>query len=330
MTTQETPDWNNECSLIGYVSKRSTAWRYRASDQWVRPNFYDGPVPAQDVKERLFSWRPVSSPLYVKDVGSPGSLLPVPGRHAILRSDTSQVLGVFTDYYRPVHYSQWAQRDVFPLVKSSVDLGIGAAALLRNGAMATVLLEAEEATFIDEGLEFRPGIFAATALDGSMSSTFMRIVTLPYVDMMMSATLADLSLGRSPARYKVKTTSDAVKLLENVRQVFAEQALKWMEVRVTQAQWDKILDWASSSSSTTKMAKTLADTKRNYLEELWTNDPFVGKYAGTGFGVLVALGAYAHHGAIVRGVSRGERNFLNALTGRTFKSEQDIIMRLMS
>lgn len=329
MNSQEIPEWNNLCHLIGYVPQRGVAWRYRASDQWVRPNYYDGAVPLVDVKERLFGWSPVSSSLYVKESNG-GTLLPVPDRHAILRSDTSEVLGIFTKSYNPVHYAQWAEREIQRLLEEKAGVGIGAAALLRNGAVATILMEPEEPTYLDEGLEYRPGIFAATAFDGSLSSTFMRIVTLPAEDIMMSATLADMSIGRSPLRYKIRTTAEALDLFENCRRAYAEQFRHWLNVRVSDAQWEKILKWASTPSSSTKMAKTLAETKRNYLHDLWTDNEFVGKFSGTGFGVLLALGVYAHHGAIVRGVSRGERNFLNALTGRTFKAEQDAIETLTS
>jgi len=41
--------------------------------------------------------------------------------------------------------------------------------------------------------------------------------------------------------------------------------------------------------------------------------------------VLQAVSTYAHHEGIVRGAERGERNMLNAVTGRTDDLEQQTL-----
>lgn len=44
--------------LIGNTDQRGTAWHYRADLQGQEPNHYAGPVPVEDVRRRLFHWRP--------------------------------------------------------------------------------------------------------------------------------------------------------------------------------------------------------------------------------------------------------------------------------
>ena len=43
--SKETMKWLNSNTLIGYTSKRGSAWHYRADLQAAEPNHYPGPVP---------------------------------------------------------------------------------------------------------------------------------------------------------------------------------------------------------------------------------------------------------------------------------------------
>src|SRR5215212_6500999 len=57
--SQETHEWLNTNTLIGFTEKRGHAWHYRAEDQGAESNHYVGPVPVEDVRRRLFPWHAI-------------------------------------------------------------------------------------------------------------------------------------------------------------------------------------------------------------------------------------------------------------------------------
>ncbi len=61
--SRESLTWLNRNTLIGFTTKRGTAWHSRARHQGDEPNHYPGPIPVSDVKRRLFGWEPVRAPL---------------------------------------------------------------------------------------------------------------------------------------------------------------------------------------------------------------------------------------------------------------------------
>lgn len=188
--SQETLTWLNNNVLVGFTDKRGNAWHHRASDQGIEPNHYAGAIPVDDVLRRLFAWHAIERELFVSvpceadnlfgasgidSSGRPFQSRPVPGRKAIVADDTYEVLGVFSDGYRPHQYDEWLLSNVANLLDA--DLGIASAGLLRNRAVAWVQVEVPESITTPEGVEFRPNLTAATSLDGSLSTTYARQVT---------------------------------------------------------------------------------------------------------------------------------------------------------
>ena len=78
-------------------------------------------------------------------------------------------------------------------------------------------------------------------------------------------------------------------------------------------------------------AATLAERKRDGLEQLYRHDPRVAPWAGTAHGVLQAVNTYEHHAGVVRG-DRVERNNLRTVNGdfgrldrRTWQTLQPLV-----
>ena len=57
--SNETGEWLNTMTLIGFTEKRGNAWHYREELQGDEPNHYVGPVPVEDVQRRLFNFKVV-------------------------------------------------------------------------------------------------------------------------------------------------------------------------------------------------------------------------------------------------------------------------------
>src|SRR5690625_263352 len=122
--SRETSQWLNQNVLIGYTEKRGTAWHYRASNQGDEPNHYTGAIPTEDVRRRLFNWKPVEGEITATAMTSDGVLTTTaPDRKAIMRSDTGDLLGIFKQSYRPHEYDQWLIRNVESILDADIAIG---------------------------------------------------------------------------------------------------------------------------------------------------------------------------------------------------------------
>ena len=132
--SKETLEWLNANTLIGFTAKRGNAWHYRASLQGDEPNHYPGPIPVPDVERRLFGWQAVSSAVYIENPVT-GGLAEAPGRQAIIRSDTGDVMGIFTDGYEPHPYGEWLIGTIVAAARFRPVDRVGRAAARRRGRL---------------------------------------------------------------------------------------------------------------------------------------------------------------------------------------------------
>ncbi|MEW9532830.1 DUF932 domain-containing protein [Microbispora sp. NPDC049125] len=315
--SKETLEWLNANTLIGFTEKRGTAWHYRAALQGEEPNHYPGPIPVENVKRRLFGWDALSRPVYVEDPVT-GGLVTIPERQAIVRSDTGHVMGIFSDGYEPHPYVEWLIGTIGRLLDD--DLSIGSAGLLRNGAVAWVSVEVPENIVTPEGVEFRPHLVGATSFDGSLATTFKRVVTNVVCDNTMAAGLAErgqqVKIKHSKhSKLRLNEARDALNIVYQVADDFAEQVKRLCEISVSDRQWATFLDEFAPMPTERGRSWSLAETKRQVLNRLWRHDDRVSPWAGSGWGVMQAVNTYVHHEQTVRGACRAERNFLRTVTG---------------
>lgn len=311
-------DLNNN-TLIGFTDKRGHAWHYRASDQGAEPNHYPMAVPVEDVRRRLFPWEAVEGQLTATALLPTGVISTVdPDRKAIMRSDTGAILGVFKDGYSVHQFSEWLLDSVATILDD--DLSIGSAGLLKGGAVAWVSVEIPDTITTPEGVTFRPNLLAATSHDGSLATTFQRVVTNVVCDNTMSA-----ALGEGGPRLKVKHSRnsalklagarDALAIVHTIADDFAAQVAALSAVRVTAPEWARFVNVFVPMPEDTGRSRTMAENKRDALERLWNHDARVAPWRGTGWGVVQAVNTLTHHEGIVRGSSRADRNALRAVTG---------------
>lgn len=314
--SRETLEWLNANTLIGFTEKRGTAWHYRASMQGDEPNHYQGPVPVDHVKRRLFGWDALSSPIYVEDPR--GGLARVPGKQAILRSDNGHVMGVFSEGYEPHPYVEWLIRRVSRLLDA--DLSIGSAGLLKGGAVAWVSVEVPENITTPEGVEFRPHLFGATSFDGSLATTFKRGVTAIVCDNTMAAGLAErgqqVKIKHSRhSKLRLAEARDALNIIYALADEFSDAVRDLCRIPVSRSQWGEFLNAHVPVPDQPGRSRTMAENKRDALTRLWNHDLRVSPWRGTAWGVVQAVNTFTHHEQTVRGADRAERNALRAVTG---------------
>lgn len=325
--SQETLEWLNTMTLIGFSGKRGKFWHYRESMQGGEPNHYEGAVPVEDIKRRLFNFRLIESPLYVP--GWDGDFVAVPDRKVIMADDTRDVLGIFKDGYQVSQYTQAMLDDLGAIAGNGAEFA--SAGLLRNRAVAWVQLEATD-TLTACGVEFRPFLMGVDSCDGSLARTYNKGNTVVGCDNTMAesllSSLAIFKLKHTKfAKFNADTVRDALGILEEIGQEFTESVETLTNWAVSEADWAKFLDEVckfDADAKTTRSA-TIAQNKRDDLRNLWENDERVNPWKGTAFGVLQATNTWGQHVQTVRGSSRAQRNMLNAITGASGKADADTL-----
>ncbi len=334
--SRESLTWLNTNTLIGFTDKRGTAWHWRAEQQGEQSNHYPGPIPIEDVQDRLFHWQAESRRLAVEvpaqvvdathwESGLPMRWAVLEDKQAISRSDDTQgaVLGIFGTGYTRHQYTEWLLTAVADLLDD--DLAISSAGLLRGGAIAWVEVSMPDTTTTPEGVAFRPNLLATTSFDGSIATTYKRTVTDTVCD-----NTRELALSERGQEVKVKHSRNshaqlaparqALALVHSLGDEFAAEVAQLCSTTVTASQWQRFLDVQvpavdATGQALTGRALTLAGAKRDTLAGLYRNDPRVAPWSGTAHGVLQAVSTYDQHQATVRGGSRAERNSLKTITG---------------
>lgn len=317
--SRETLTWLNTNTLIGFTSKRGNAWHYKAEEQGEETNHYPLAIPVEDVKRRLFHWQAVEGDVTSTVLTADGVLTVTdPDRKTIVRPDTASILGVFKKGYEIHQYDAWLLGTVASILDD--DLSIGSAGLLKGGAIAWVSVEVPDSITTPEGVEFRPNLLATTSLDGSLATTYKRVVTNVVCD-----NTHGIALGEQGQVYRVKHSRysqaklgearEALAVVHTIADDFAAEVAALCKIDVTTKQWDAFVKEFAPIPEQAGRGQTLAQNKQAALQNLYKNDNRVTPWAGTGWGVVQAVNTYEHHVANVRGSERAERNQLRAVTG---------------
>lgn len=341
--SQETSEWLNTNTLIGFTDQRGNAWHYRMEDQGAESNHYPGPVPIEDVRRRLFHFEvrdsavciptgetqtvyrqektdkggmryvPTESPIYME----------IPNRKAMVRADNQEVFGIFRDGYCGHDYSEWLLDNVVPILGGDTGLDIGSAGLLKKGAVAWVSVEVPESIKTPEGVEFRPHLLAVTSYDGTIATTFKRVVQNVVCDNTLSA-----GLSESGQTYKVRHSKfsglkigearEALAIVEHTATDFATEVRRLTSIKVEMREFDLLLDalMPINEDGLSKKANTMNTSRRESIRALYLHDERAAQWNGTAFGVLQAFNTYDHHESIIRAkTNRAEKNMLAAING---------------
>jgi hypothetical protein len=91
--SQETSQWLNTRTLIGFTDKRGNAWHYRADEQGTEPNHYPLAIPTEDVRRRLFAWTHAEGDVSATYLGANGfETISDPDRKSARDEDSCRIL----------------------------------------------------------------------------------------------------------------------------------------------------------------------------------------------------------------------------------------------
>lgn len=348
MSTQSS-EWLNQNVLVD-ETRHGKAWHFDPMKQGDEPNHYPGEIPVADVERRLFPWEPLG--LDVKMSIPDGTDVPkdvaeslveqgfiIPDMKVWVRDDTFEVMGIHGEGYVGHGYKRWLLDQVAATLDDN--LSIASAGLLDDGAKAWVEVSIPESITTPEGVEFRPLLLATTSLDGTIATTYKRVITLVVCDNTRAA-----ALGESGSEFKVKHTRNSEARLLDSRNAldlviatqgeYEQLVAKQTAQKVTARQFSEVLDqivpmpeedYAKRDDGSVvvlnKRAITMAERKRDSIIHLYNHDERVAPWKGTVFGVLQAFNTHEHHETRTNtGTIRLERNML-----RTIKGEYDSLDR---
>jgi len=320
--SRENLDWLNDNVLVGFTDKRGHAWHYRAGSD----NHFPGAVPVGEVQRRLFDWEPVTN-ILACPCGCGDSF------KSVSRSDNRHRMGIFREGYEPHSYRTWLLQSVSTILGDS--LQIGSAGLLRSGAVAWVSVEVPDNVATPEGMEFRPHLLATTSFDGSIATTYKRVITNVVCD-----NTRDAALSETGQTYKVKhTRNSAVKLgdaraalamVHTIADDYAAEVAKLAAIEVSERQWSRFLDAYVPVPEDKGRSQTMAEKKRDTLTRMYRFDHRCSPWMGTALGVVQTVDTYTQHEGIVRGATRAERNMVNVITGATVKTDREAFATLQA
>lgn len=308
---------------------------------------FDGPVPQYAIDE-LIGFDPIQVPMsFVHPISGTTETVNINmtgmdrdskrSPMVVLRSDTMAPLGFNGGGSKLFGYRQWfIDGPAVILDESKNALQVGFVGLFKGGASAALQLELADTLTDDKtGVAFRPFLYAATSLDGSLLSQYGRGYTRIVCDNTSRAAQGEAKRSglwyglrqTSNARMDVSAARQGLQIFDGMPDEVTAELHRMCDTEVTSAQWAAFLDaWnpIPEKDATVKSggrAYTTAVKTREELDHLWAFDNRVAPWAGTAFGVSQAVTTWAQHFQVVRNVSRNERNKLNMIAGDDAKVE---------
>jgi phage/plasmid-like protein (TIGR03299 family) len=353
--SKETLTWLNQNVLIGNTDKRGHAWHYKASEQGGEPNHYPGFIPVHDVERRLFAFDPVAAPAaFLKPItpadfplhkatgGHPDNVIKVASdagvqyyrvvvdeeHQAIVDPDNDIAFQYPTTDYRIHNYREWLLKNVATVLDA--DLGITSAGLLRRRAQAWVEISVPENIETPEGVVFRPLILAWTSLDSTLATNYGRRINETVCDNTLHARIGEpgetVSFRHTAGSLdRVGEVRAALGIIYDAADTFSQQVHELCSVKVTDRQWQKVLDALCPTDGKEGRGLSIVTNKREKLGSLYTSDPRCAPWKGTKFGVVQTANTFNLHHATIRnthGGARAERNQLKIISGQVDKVDQ--------
>jgi phage/plasmid-like protein (TIGR03299 family) len=224
---------------------------------------------------------------------------------------------------------------------------VGSVGTLKHGAVA-FLQAVLPGEYEVAGYGYTPYITAATSSDSSIASTYstgaIGAVCDNTLDQAMAGALTKFKIKHSRhSALKAQEARDKLGIqLAQVAEQMGETIEDLLKIDVSEKDFELWLDeMVPLPEAANKIGKngrvgspgrgyTMAETKRDELSRLWVKDAKVKPWAGTAFGIVQANNTWTTWESTVRNAQGGriERNYLNAMEGKTATSDRKALEAL--
>jgi len=337
--SKESSKWLNTMTLIGNVLKRGKAWHWRESEQEGESNHYDNFVPVEDVRRRLFDWSAVETEVFVKN--EDGNFVQIEDRKAVMHDKTKKVFGVFSNRFNIHQYDDALLKNLETIIDSN-ELGIDSAGLLQEGGKAWVQISVPENVTTQDGFTFRPTLLASTAHNGSLATTYRRVMQAVVCDNTLEMALNESTKAMFKIRHKgaasfdgrIGEVRDALEIIYQTSDEMLAELNALTAWIVTDDQFTKLVEQMTpiavglgTNDQPSKKSVTMQTTKREALQNLWRTDERVSPWKNTGLGVVQAFTTYNQHIAGTD-AKRVGRNYNKLVNGQQASEDALVLERL--
>lgn len=338
--SRETSTWLHDNSLIGDTEKMGSAWWMRQGvDSQGRPNHFTGPVPVEEVLNRLFPVEHDVTPrrvavevpatldtmTHLAEDGSPMRWAIQDDKRGMHRNNSDTVHGIFSESYQPHQYREWLVENVSTLMDTPQSgLHIHSAGTLAGHAVAYVQFMPDDAITGQCGMTLLPWFLATTSFNGKVASTYKFCTTAVVCDNTLD--MARGEKGTPVVKYRHSKNS-----LTKIQDARTALGITWENAEDTMAELDRLADTPMPAEKWVKLLDvmhpvkldatpnsiTMATGMRDRLTAMLHNDPRVNPWDGTALGAFQAFNTFGQHVKATRGkTDRGERNMLDTISGK--------------
>ena len=334
----ESIKWLNTMTLIGNVLKRGKAWHWRESDQDGETNHYDNFVPVEDVRRRLFDWSAIETPVFIKNEN--GNFIEIDDRKAVMHDKTQKVFGVFSNRFTIHQYDDALLKNLEQIIDTK-ELGIDSAGLLQEGGKAWVQISVPENVTTADGFTFRPTLLASTAHNGTLATTYRRVMQAVVCDNTLEMALSEATnvvkfrhKGQAMRDGNIASVRDALEIIYQTSDEMVAELDALTAWAVTDNQFTELVKQMypisiglGDNDQPSKKSVTMQTNKRDALESLWKSDERVVNWKNTALGVVQAFTTYNQHIAGTD-AKRVGRNYNKLVNGQQATEDAIVLSRL--
>jgi len=326
---------------VGYTSSDGPAWWANKDEYMTDGTHFSGPVPIEVIREILSVPLVEASQVQAIYTGANGesAIATNSNMKGIVRQDTGHLIKVFSAGYQIHNYTEFLFNKVARVLDThSSDLTAKSVGLLKNGAQAWLQIRLSD-DFEVNGFGYVPFLTAATSADGSLASQWGIGFDAAVCDNTLSAALLGALFTKKLKHTANSNTAetdaairDALNLLFTSKDAFSEAAEMLMSLPVSEAQWNEVLDLAVpvpevKEGKRGSRGATIAQNKRDGLNDLYWTDAKVKPWNGSAFGAFQAFNTWQTWEGTVRGADGGrmERFHSNMIDGTTEARDTDTL-----
>ena len=332
--SRENKQWLNRQILVGFTEQNGRPWWFDEGLQAQASTTYSGPVPRQDVLDRVFNWDAEKLPISVNNPD--GTQTTIANKVAIVHGGTGHVFKIAEKGYVIHQYRDWLLTRVADILDND-ELHIGSAGLLRRGAGAFVTIERPENVTSRSGMELRPRLLAASSHDSKIATTYKMVSTVVVCDNTL-----DMALSEVGHAYRARHTPNSLARLNDIRETLGifvagtEGILHFVDsladISLTENQWEQIVERiVSIPNNALPRVRARLENKQKVLNDLWAHDPRCTPWQGSALGAFQALNTYRIHLSGSSKVDsntsekRFDRNMGNIISSRALKLDRDVL-----
>jgi phage/plasmid-like protein (TIGR03299 family) len=183
-----------------------------------------------------------------------------------------------------------------------------------------------------DGFSVRPMLLATTSHNGSISTTYKQVATRVECDNLLARAISEKTetfraRHTKNSNFRLQNVRDALGFVHRMTEDIVAEVTKYANIKVSDREWEAIVSKLmpiNTDANAPKQAISRIENKQEHIKDMYRNDPRVAPFTGTALGVIQAFNTFNQH-VIGKDENRVERNMMNALTGKVFNQDEQVM-----